>query len=271
MSAWQLLTQTWHWEPSVVVGCAALLALYVGAMGFTPSRAWWFYFGGVATLLFALASPLDRLGDGYLFSSHMIQHLLLVQAVPPLLLWGIPPTLINRALGYRPVRVAERILGNPLVAFIIGFVGLWVSHLPVIYDAALHNEFIHVNQHFIFLVSATIYWWPIFAPEERCRMSPLPTMLYLFGGALSCIALGILLTFAGAGLYPTYLHPADPLGILPLIQDQWGLTPQVDQQVGGLIMWVGGSPVYLFGILAVMVRWYTTQAAKEAALLLNEA
>ena len=201
----------------------------------------------------------------------MVQHLLLVQIVPPLLLLGIPPELYKRLFRYRAVRATERVLGQPVLAFLIGFAGLWISHLPPLYDGALHNEYIHIGQHMIFLISATIFWWVILAPAQYRRLSPLPAMLYLFGATVSCIVLGIILTFAKVGIYPTYLHPADPLGILPLIQDEWGLTPAVDQQVGGVIMWIAGSLAYLVAIFGVMARWYSTEAARDAAFFAQEA
>jgi putative membrane protein len=52
------------------------------------------------------------------------------------------------------------------------------------------------------------------------------------------------------------MHPADRLGLLPLLQDNWGLTPAKDQQLGGLLMWVPPCFVYLCGIFGLLGRWY---------------
>ena len=82
-------------------------------------------------------------------------------------------------------------------------------------------------------------------------------MLYLFSACVGCTILGIILTFAPLGVCPVFMHPADRLGILPLLQDGWGLSPARDQQLGGLLMWVPPCFVYLCGIFGLLARWYT--------------
>ncbi len=99
MTAWQLFLSTWSWDPSVLVGCAALMTAYLAAVRFRPTRRAIYFAAGVVWLLLALVSPLDALGDAYLFSAHMLQHLLLLLVVPPLLLLGIPAELAERALA----------------------------------------------------------------------------------------------------------------------------------------------------------------------------
>src|SRR5215472_1566802 len=95
-----LILRAWDPDPSVLIGCAALLAAYWSAHRGDLARAGWFA-AGVAVMLFALISPLDTLGDEYLFSAHMLQHLLLELAVPPLLLLGITSRFANRVLASR--------------------------------------------------------------------------------------------------------------------------------------------------------------------------
>jgi cytochrome c oxidase assembly factor CtaG len=82
-------------------------------------------------------------------------------------------------------------------------------------------------------------------------------LLYLFVAMAASSVLGMLLTFTPPGLYPAYLHPVDRLGILPLLRDGWGLTPAADQQLGGLLMWIPGSLVYLGAMMITLVRWYS--------------
>jgi putative membrane protein len=267
MTAWQFLARTWPWEPSVVLGCGALAAGYLAAVrGRIPGRAGWFM-AGVAMLLLALESPIDTLGDTYLFSAHMLQHLLLVLIVPPLLLLGLPPALARWALRRRTIGRLERILRRPVVAWVLGVATVWVWHIPALYNVALANYGVHVIQHLSFLATSIIFWWPICAPLAEVRMNPLAGMLYLLAAALACSGLGIILTFASPGLYPLYLHylPEDPLGILPLIRDGWGLTPAADQQLGGLLMWVPGGLVYLCAIMMTLARWYREAEQPPAA------
>jgi putative membrane protein len=258
MTAGQILTSTWSWDPSVLVGCVALLGLYFFAgRGLTTTRHKIFFSSGVLVLFLALESPLEELGDTYLFSAHMLQHLLLILIVPPLLLWGLSRSLTQRILVWPWANRVEQILRRPLVAWPVAMVTLWLWHLPVLYNATLLNENIHIGEHLMFLVTATIFWWPVLNPLQEKRLAPLTTIFYLFAAAASSSALGIILTFAQPGLYPAYLQPEDALGILPLLRQTWGLTPAVDQQLGGLLMWVPGSLVYLSGILGALGRWYS--------------
>jgi cytochrome c oxidase assembly factor CtaG len=244
------------WDPdlSVLIGCTALVAGYWAAHRGDRGRARWFV-AGVGVMLLALISPLDTLGDEYLFSAHMLQHLLLVLVVPPLLLLGIGPRFARMVIEYRPFGALERILGNPVVALLLGLGMLTVWHVPALFDAALDNEYIHILEHLCFMVSATIFWWPILAPVPECRLEPLWMQLYLLAGAIANSLLGIWLTFAPAGTYAPYLHPSDSLQVLEALRSGWGLTPAIDQQVGGLLMWVGGGFVFVTVMVTKVVRW----------------
>ncbi|HLJ58199.1 MAG TPA: cytochrome c oxidase assembly protein [bacterium] len=256
MTVWRVLASTWSWEPSAVAGCAVLAGAYLGLAGrAAPRRAGWFL-GGVAVLLLALNSPLDGLGDRYLFSVHMLQHMLLMLVVPPLLLLGIPPEWARAALRVPALRRAEGGLGHPVAAWVLGIGTMCAWHVPVLYNAALAHGLVHVAQHLSFLVTSTIFWWPVCAPLAEARLPALGAVVYLLAAALASSGLGIVLTFSPPGLYPAYLHPADPQGLLPTIRGGWGLSPAADQQLGGLLMWVPGGLVYLCAILGTLGRWY---------------
>ncbi len=256
MTTWRLLVSAWNWEPSVLLGCAALLAADLVAAGFRCSKDVAWFGAGVGVLLLALVSPIDTLGDAYLFSAHMLQHLLLLLIVPPLLLLGIPREPVRRALRRPPVRRVECVLAQPLLAWSLGVGTMWLWHLPALYNAALAHAGIHVVEHLCFLGSAATFWWPLVAPVGEARLTPVAAALYLFAAAAASTILGIILTFVSPGLYPLYLRPGDRLGILPLLRDGWGFSPAVDQQTGGILMWVGGGLVYLGAIIATLARWY---------------
>lgn len=264
MTTWQLLISDWHWHPSVLLGCAALLAGYAVWLRFRFTGAALWYAAGVLVLFVALLSPLHTLGDTYLFSAHMLQHMLMILIVPPLLLLGMPAAPVRAWLAMPPVRQIERALGQPVVAWILGMGTLWLWHLPALYNAALGNENLHIVEHLSFLTTATMLWWPIVAPVEEARLMPLKAVVYLFLTMIASGVLGIILTFAAPGLYPAYLHPADQLGILPLLRDDWGLTPAADQQLGGLLMWVPSGLVYFAAAMVILARWYTAPDADDA-------
>jgi cytochrome c oxidase assembly factor CtaG len=102
-----------------------------------------------------------------------------------------------------------------------------------------------------------IFWRQILAPRDEQRLSPPGAVLYLFSACVACSILGILITFSPVSVCPIYAQPsADRLGILNLIQSNWGITPDKDQQIGGLLMWVPMCLVYLAAIIAQLARWF---------------
>jgi putative membrane protein len=245
----KLLLTGWDWEPSVVVGCAALAIGYLAAMRRRlPLRALWFL-GGVLLLLLDLVSPIDALADGYLFSAHIAQHFLLALVIPPLLILGLPTLDLDMRLPAALPTFAAWLLG-------VGTMLIW--HVPAFFNAALASDALHIFQHLTFLASGVIFWWPVLCPIEENRLPPIVAVPYLFSACTACSLLGAAITFGSPGLYPAYLHPDDRLGILPLIRDGWGLDAKSDQQLGGLLMWVPGCFVYLSAILATVSRWYRT-------------
>jgi len=199
----------------------------------------------------------------------MVQHLLLILIIPPLLLLGLPASPVARAWRVPWIRRAMAALGAPALAWGLGIGTMAVWHVPAFYNAALAHGGVHVAQHLSFLVTSTIFWWPVLAPAEDARLGPLPAVLYLVAAALASSVVGIIVTFARVGLYPAYLLPVDRLGLGPLIRNVWGLTPDLDQELGGLLMWIPGGLVYLCAILGVMARWYTTGEPAEPIAAAN--
>lgn len=258
MTMSHFMLTAWDWEPSVVVGCVGLLAAYAMAARYKFSKTALWYLAGVLVLMLSLVSPLDVLSDDYLFSVHMVQHMLLILVIPPCLLLGIPREMAQKAMRYRWVRRAEAVLSKPAVAWTAGIGTMWLWHWPPLYNAAVANDHIHIAEHLSFLVGATIFWWPVISPIEELRLKPLFAVAYTFAACTAHSVLGIILTFAPLGHYPAYISPADAYGILPVIRGQWGISPSLDQQWGGLLMWVPACLVFLAFILVTLARWYRT-------------
>lgn len=255
MTTGQLLLSAWDWEPSVAAGCVLLAAAGAFArMGF------WFY-AGVALLLIDLVSPIDALGDGYLFSAHVLQHFLLALMIPVLWLLGTPRAVAEAVLRRPAIGRIEHVLSNPLVAWPLGVGTMLAWHVPVFFNAALASDALHIAQHLTFLITGVIFWWPVLHPIKECRLQAFRGIFYLFSACTACSMLGAILTFGPAGMYPAYLNPPDPSGIMALVRNDWGLDTKNDQQLGGLLMWVPGCFVYLSGILATAVRWFAGEEA----------
>jgi cytochrome c oxidase assembly factor CtaG len=252
----QLLEIAWEPEPSILVGCFLLLAVYLLSVRFRFNRETVMYTLGVVVLLLTLIGPLDFLGDDYLFSAHMLEHLVLILIVPPLLIMGLGVTLAKKIVAPRWIADTERTLRRPALAWFLGMGTMWVWHLPGLYNAALHSEKIHIIEHLTMLVSGTIFWWPVLSPLPRSRLAPLSAVIYIFLGGMANMVLGIILTFSGLGAYPKYMRSSDGTGIFRLIREGWGLDPKADLQLGGLFMWILGGFVFLWAIMVVLSWFY---------------
>jgi cytochrome c oxidase assembly factor CtaG len=246
----------WDWDPSKIVGCAVLILLYTVWTRLKPLRTSILYISGVVLLFLSLASPLDALSDDYLFSAHMLQHFILLMIVPVLMILGLPENQLRNLLRVRWISKTEHLLNRPTAAWIGANLVLWIWHIPALYDWAVRNEGIHIFQHLTFLVSATIFWWPVLAPTQESRMAPNEGMIYLFLAALSNMVLGILLTFSTEAVYAPYVSPEDDWKILGVLRSQFNLDPLADQKLGGILMWVFGSVVFLGVIMVHLKRWY---------------
>jgi len=233
-------------HPSTVIGIAALAALYIwrarkGPAGGPTTGQRAAFASGLAVLFFSLNGPLHDLSDGYLFTAHMIQHLVLTMAVTPLLIVGTPAWMLRPALDVPWVyTLAKRVTSAP-VAFAIFNVTLVLWHLPPLYNLAMAVHPVHIVQHLCFLVSSAIMWWPLMSTmPELPRLSYPKQMLYATALALPMSLIAIILTYSETTLYPAYVSA-------PRI---WGITPLEDQSYGGLLMWLPGGMIF-FGVASV--------------------
>lgn len=256
MEILQLFSTGWAFEPWALVFASILIGAYILGAGTGFNRHSVLYISGVFVMLFALVSPLDFLGRHYLFSAHMIQHILLLLIAPLLLLLGIPRAAAEKLLKIKPLGRIMGVLGNPIIAWSLGVGAMWVWHMPSIHDMALKNDSIYIAQLISFVFIGMVFWWPVFTPVESRRLNPLTGTLYLASACLGCTILGMLITFAGAGLYTAYVNPADTAGLLALIRNDLCITPGVDQQIGGLTMWVPGCLIYLTASMITIAQWY---------------
>ncbi len=246
MSTTQFLTSAWVWSP-LGLGCGGMALLaYFWRFGWS-GRAWWML-SAVGVFLLTLMSPLAALAQGYLFSAHMAQHILLVLAVPALALMALPETA-------EAPRAIARVL-NPAVCWACGVGAMWIWHVPALCDAAARSRGVSAVQTLTLLALGGAFWWQLLAPRERERIAPLYGVVYLFAACAACTVLGIILTFSPVTVCRAYLNPVDRLGIEPMIYGTWGMTAARDQQVGGLIMWVPMCMVYLGAIFGQLGRWY---------------
>lgn len=253
----------WHNEP-LLVGTLVLAAwAYALAVGpwrfrlapgepFPRVQAWRFY-AGLVVFYLAVGSPLDQIGERYLFSAHMLQHMIIVYLAAPFVLSGMPVWFLDRMIDRPVVRPIMRVITAPVSAAVIYALCLSLWHVPAAYDAALRNKLTHVIQHLMFFAVAVVQWWPLISPSRVApRRPPGVQVLYIVGLGGLQFPLVAFLNFSREVLYPTY-------AFAPRLVN---LTPREDQVLGGAIMGVGGMFIALGLISWCFYRW-TRQSEPE--------
>src|SRR5581483_6513434 len=256
--SWSWLVTRWSLEPSIILGLIAVSAAYLYLCGHLPRRGdarsvaarptraqLALFWTSQAVLAICLMSPLDAVSDTYLFSAHMIQHLVLASVWPALLLLSIPEGAM-RGLYSRP-RVAQVVtwVTFPPAALLIFNTDLSIWHIPSWYDLTLTDENVHIVEHLTFMAAGILVWWPVLNPVRRLRLSYALQELYLFANLFPMMALGIFYSFWQHPLYAPYIAA-------PRL---WGISALTDQKIGGLIMWMPGDIPFALAMLIIGMRW----------------
>jgi putative membrane protein len=259
-------TIAWTLTPSVLVGVAALATLYI--LGWRRGRATGsahkpgygrlaLFALGLLVVLAALVSPIDALAD-QLLVMHMVQHILLLDFAPILLILGLNKVLLRPIT--RRVQAIERraaLVAHPAFAVTV-YVGLmWLWHVPAMYDLALRHTGIHAFEHLCFAAAGGLYWWHLLSPiRNRHRLGGMGPVAYMISTKLLVGGLGIVLAFAPASFYPYYEHHPH----------YWGLSPTEDQSLAGLVMALEQSIVMgiaLVWVFVTMLNEAERQAQRE--------
>jgi putative membrane protein len=209
---------------------------------------------GVLTVLVAESWPLHDLAEDYLFSAHMVQHLLFAFVAPPLLILGLPRWLIRTLLGNGLRYKVIRWLTRPLVALILFNASIAAMHWVVVVELQARSTMFHMAFHGVLIGTGLLMWSVVIGPlPELNALSAPAKMLYLFLQSIVPTVPASFLTFARDSMYPVY-ESAPRL---------WGWTAQTDQMVAGLIMKIGGG-LLLWSIITVMFfRWNAREEAQQ--------
>jgi putative membrane protein len=251
MTTQQFLLSGWTWNPVVLAIGAAALAADLIAFGLRPRS--WYFIAALGVFLIALISPIQALADGYLFSAHMGQHILLLLVAPALLLLSLPRAALLPEFS--------RKLAHPPAGWAAGVGAMWIWHAPALCNSAVSSKPMFAFQTFSLLALGGAFWWQILAPRKEERLPPWTAILYLATACIACTVLGIIFTFSPVTVCTIYAHSADPIGMLATIRGAWGMTQEKDQQLGGLLMWVPMCLVYLGAIFGQLARWFGEPAA----------
>jgi cytochrome c oxidase assembly factor CtaG len=275
----------WTFEPSTVLAAAVPSLIYAlglremirrGRLGqrVKPYHAALFYLG-ILLLILALMSPLDTL-DGRSFAVHMTQHLLLLEVAPlilllgnpvPVMLMGLPRPFVRRLTRWvvrtPAVSGAVHFLTQPVVVWLAYCGIMLVWHLPPVYDATLTYPGLHLAEHALFFLSGLLFWWVVVEPlPGPTRLHAGVRLVYVFAITLPMGLLASLLTLTNGLWYPYYAT------IPPILS----FSPIADQQLGGLIMWLPGSVLYLTVDVVLFFRMFDEdeRAPEEADLPIDQ-
>jgi putative membrane protein len=194
--------------------------------------------------------PIHDLGEGYLYSLHMLQHMMLSYFLPPLVLLATPTWLLRTLVGHGRAYAVLRWLCHPVVAGVAFNVAVMVTHIPGVVNASVDSASPapHYLLHVMVVVTSLLMWMPVCGPFPEFHLSTGGKMIYLFLQSVIPTVPAGWLTFAEGSVYDAYDQPVRV----------WGLSVTEDQQLAGAIMKTGGS-IFLWSI--VVVLWFKRFAA----------
>ena len=199
---------------------------------------------GVVTLWIAVDWPIDRLGDDYLFSAHVVQFLLITMIAAPLLVSGVPTWLQTELV--RPVSRVVRLMSRGPIALALFQAVLIATHLPAVVELYVSSSTVHFSLHALWVLSGCLFWLPILGSEPVVK--PLNTPLkivYLIGATILPAVPAGFLTWAETPIYDSYASA-------PRI---WGISTVTDLQLAGVIMKLGGGTILWLFILWLFTSW----------------
>jgi putative membrane protein len=244
----------WHLHPDVGLLFGSIVAAYLVIVSRHAAstgdpvdrRRRALFLGGMAVLWVGSDWPVHDLAEGYLYSAHMVQHMLYTLVAAPLLVSGIPDWAWRAVLRLGPLRAVWRTLTRPVVALALFNGVLLFTHWPAVVEASVGNEPAHFSLHVLVVFSAMVMWWPVVSPvPEMPPLTPPGQMMYLFLQSLVPTIPASFLTFGQTPLYAVY-------ETFPRI---WGTSALTDQLVAGLIMKLVGGAILWVVIACVFFRW----------------
>jgi putative membrane protein len=262
---------SWNLDPVAILALIAASVLYASMYRRAATRSsalgpghWVPYAAGIAVLAVALLSPLDAIGDKWLLSAHMLQHVLLSDVAPALIVLGLRSPVLPLGLkasalravapGGRSGRVLA-LLTSPWVAIPLWAAATWVWAIPAMFDFAAQHAVAHVLEHATLFYTGLALWWLIVDPLPRARLRPNGERLALLGFTrLASAAICLPLTWMTAVQYP--LYASAPRG--------FGLSAIADQQLAGASMCFIEFLVFGIAFAAVFISMLGREESRVA-------
>ncbi len=260
----KLILTYWSFDGSSLSILLLMIVVYI-IINKSASRILYF---ALAVLLSALClfSPLHILSAHYLFSAHMVVHVVLLLCVGPLLVLSLAPEkelLSSFFLFFKQ---------HPVLSWLTGVGIMWFWHVPSLFNitmATAHTGSFHVLpivETFSLIIAGILFGTPVIHPNKKFRIDTIAGVVYLFTACIGCSLLGLLITFAPIGTYHHFLAMQDSYGLNKIILQQWGITQAVDQQAAGLVMWVPCCFIYITGAMYLLVQWFKQKDLETQSL-----
>ncbi|MDQ2911331.1 MAG: cytochrome c oxidase assembly protein [Actinomycetota bacterium] len=247
---------SFSFEPIFLVLAAAAVYGYVRLAKTVerpgPARAMLF---GLGSLLVAVSlnSPLETIAVHYLLVVHLLQNVMIADWAPPLLVLGLTPAMraVVAARGGR----ALAFLTRPRVALPLWLAVWYGVHLPVFYDFALRHPLLLNAEHGALIFAGLVFWWPVFSNEPH-RLSSAVRLVYLGAAYAGSAFLSLALIFSARAFYGFY-EAAPRL---------WGLSPQKDQNLGGILMNAEQLAVFFVAMSYFLLRLLSEEEESQRAI-----
>ncbi|MDP2290875.1 MAG: cytochrome c oxidase assembly protein [Actinomycetota bacterium] len=231
-----------------LVGAYVYMVRVIGPKAVAPGeqvisrRNLWSFIAAMLLLFVGSTWPLHQIAEGYLYSAHMLQHMMLSYFMPPLVLLATPEWLLRVLVGDGRTYRVVRFFSTPVVAAVLFNAMVMVSHIPGVVNASTTNGPLHYFMHFAIVSTALLMWMPVVGPFKELHMKPVGKMIYLFLQSVVPTVPAAWLALAEGTVYDHYGD--EPVRV-------WGINPIDDQQIAGLIMKVGGG-IFLWTVVITM-------------------
>ena len=260
IAPWQF---QWHPEVWLLVGGLTLAYVYmVRVIGpkavpegvSAVSRANIYAFVGAMVMLWVASDwPLHDISEEYLYSAHMLQHMMLSYFLPPLALLATPTWLLRVLIGDGKLYRVLVFLTRPVIAAVLFNAVVIVSHIPGVVNASVENGPLHYSLHFVVVMASLLMWMPVVGPFPELHLSSIGKIVYLFLQSIIPTIPAAWLTFADGAVYSSYDQPIRV----------WGLSVTADQQLAGAIMKTGGTIFLWTIIIFIFFRRFATSYQDE--------
>lgn len=228
---------SWSLDPVAILALLAAALVYARVYRRAASRSkavgaghWISYAGGLIALAIALLSPLDAIGDRWLLSAHMAQHVLLSDIAPALLVLGLRAPVLSLGLARPALRAVApggrwgrtlALLTSPWVAIPLWALATWVWAIPAVFDFAAQHTVVHAFEHATLFYTGLALWWLIVDPMPRVRPRPDGQRLALLGfSRIASAAVCLPLTWITTTQYPLYASAPRAFGISAIADQQ---------------------------------------------------